>query len=209
MEMAREIQYPHPKVLPMNTTQTTVDVKRFLKEKIRDELVPALEQLVDELPDDLVGFSHAEQLLRGRFLKLAGGMLQGWTEVARTRIAIPRCPSCGKPMRHKGLKPCTLATTLGDVRLRRPRYRCMHCKMDIYPHDQHTCVGEIDLVQFLKLAYINTVVNTPLCERHMFCASGGGGRRAGDVLDQDSRPFPAISQMQIMPGSASFGLNTA
>ena len=80
----------------MNTTQTTSEVKRFLKEKIRDELVPALEQLVDELPDDLVGFSDAEQLLRGRFLKLAGGMLQGWTEVATTRIAIPRCPTCGK-----------------------------------------------------------------------------------------------------------------
>jgi hypothetical protein len=135
--MAREIQYPHPKVLPMNTTQTTVDVKRFLKEKIRDELLPALEQLVDELPDDLVGFSDVEQLLRARFLKLAGGMLQGWTEVATTRIAIPRCPTCAKPMRHKGLKPCTLTTTLGDITLRRPRYRCTHCKMDIYPHDQH------------------------------------------------------------------------
>ena len=37
-----------------------MDVKRFLKEKIRDELVPALEELVDELPDDLVGFSDVE-----------------------------------------------------------------------------------------------------------------------------------------------------
>ena len=67
----------------MNTTQTTVDVKGFLKEKIRDELVPALEQLVDELPDDLVGFSDVEQLLRARFLKLAGGMLQGWTGLVK------------------------------------------------------------------------------------------------------------------------------
>ena len=56
----------------MNTTQTTVDVKRFLKEKIRDELVPALEQLVDELPDDLVGFSDAEQLLRAAVSKTGG-----------------------------------------------------------------------------------------------------------------------------------------
>ncbi len=56
----------------MNTTQTAPHVKQFLKEKRRDELVPALEQLVDELPDDLVGFSDVEQLLRGRFLKLAG-----------------------------------------------------------------------------------------------------------------------------------------
>lgn len=135
--MAREIQYPHPKVLPMNTTQTTADVKRFLKEKIRDELMPAMEQLVDKLPENLVGFSDAEQLLRGQFLKLAGRMLQNWTDVATTRVSIPRCPTCGKPMRHKGLKPCMLATTLGDVDLRRPRYRCKHCKVDVYPHDKH------------------------------------------------------------------------
>jgi hypothetical protein len=56
-------------VLPVSTTKTTVDVKRFLKEKMRDELMPALEQLIDELPENLVGFSDAEQLLRGRFLK--------------------------------------------------------------------------------------------------------------------------------------------
>ena len=74
----------------MNTTQTASHVKRFLKEKIRDELVPALEQLVDELPDDLVGFSDVEQVLRERFLKLAGNMLRGWSEVAITRISIPR-----------------------------------------------------------------------------------------------------------------------
>lgn len=40
-------------------------------------------------------------------------------------------------MRHKGLKSCTLVTTIGDVHLRRPRYRCEHCKMDLYPHDKH------------------------------------------------------------------------
>ncbi|MEA1950487.1 MAG: hypothetical protein U9N87_03835 [Planctomycetota bacterium] len=86
----------------MNTSQTTVEVKRFLKEKIRDELVPALEQLVDELPEDLAGFSDVEQLLRRQFLKLAGRMLQGWTEVATTRIAIPPCPTCGEPMHTRG-----------------------------------------------------------------------------------------------------------
>ncbi|MBU8871456.1 MAG: ISKra4 family transposase [Gemmatimonadales bacterium] len=110
--------------------------KRFLNEKIHNELVPALEQLVEELPDDLVEFSEVEQVLRVRFLKLAGDMLRGWSEVAVTRISIPGCPSCGNTMRHKGLKPLTLATTLGHVQLRRPRYRCKRCKKDIYPHDQ-------------------------------------------------------------------------
>jgi hypothetical protein len=119
----------------MTTTQIVSHVKQFLNEKIHNELVPALEQLVEELPDDLVEFSQVERGLRERFLRLAGDMLRGWSKVAITRIAIPCCSSCGKPMRHKGLKPLTLATTLGHVRLRRPRYRCKHCKRDVYPHD--------------------------------------------------------------------------
>jgi hypothetical protein len=121
----------------MNTTQITAKVKLFLKAKIHNEFVPALERLVDELPDDLVGFTNAEELLRERFLKLAGNMLQGWSEVAITQIAIPRCPSCGKPMRHKGHRRLTLNTTLGNIRLHRPRYRCKHCELDAYPHDRH------------------------------------------------------------------------
>lgn len=121
----------------MTTTQIASHVKQFLKEKIHNELLPALEQLVEELPDDLVEFSEVEQVLRERFLKMAGNMLRGWCEVAVTRISIPHCSSCGKPMRHKGLKPITLATTLGHIQLRRPRYRCKQCKMEIYPHDRH------------------------------------------------------------------------
>ena len=58
----------------MTTTQIASHVKQFLREKIYNELVPALEQLVEELLDDLVGFANAEQLLRGRFLQMAGEM---------------------------------------------------------------------------------------------------------------------------------------
>jgi hypothetical protein len=121
----------------MTTAQTASDVKRFLKEKIHDEFVPALEQLVDELPDELIDFSDAERLLRERFLTLAGRMLQNWSTVAFRQIGIPNCASCGKRMRHKGLKRCTLTTTLGDITVYRPRYRCESCRLDLYPHDQY------------------------------------------------------------------------
>ena len=121
----------------MNTTQTASHVKRFLKEKIHSEMVPALEQLVNDLPDGLVAFADTEQLLRDQFLKLAGNMLQNWSLVAITQISIPLCICCGEPMRHKGLKPITLTTTIGDISLRRPRYRCESCKLEVYPHDQH------------------------------------------------------------------------
>lgn len=40
-------------------------------------------------------------------------------------------------MRHKGMKPITLVTTLGQIQLRRPRYRCKQCKVEFYPHDRH------------------------------------------------------------------------
>ena len=91
----------------MTTTQTASHVKRFLKEKIHNELVPALEQLVEELPDDLVEFSEVEQMLRVRFLKLAGDMLRGWSEVAVTRISIPEWGTEGNPQGYVYVKCLT------------------------------------------------------------------------------------------------------
>jgi hypothetical protein len=38
-------------------------------------------------------------------------------------------------MRHKGLKPLRLVTTVGSIRCRRPRYRCETCGAECYPHD--------------------------------------------------------------------------
>jgi len=110
-------------------------VKQALREKLHQEIVPQLEQLLDDLPDDLTALAQAEQRLRAGSLEAARSLLQAWGEVAQRTQARPCCPQCGEPMRHKGLKPIHLVTTVGDIRCRRPRYRCATCRTECYPHD--------------------------------------------------------------------------
>lgn len=119
----------------MSTTQSTPNVKQLMKEKIHNEILPELERLVDELPDELVKLGDVEQMIRTRCLEIATPLLQSWTEHAARKIGIPRCPKCNKKMRHRGLKDCSLLTTIGQIDYRRPRYRCDDCKVEIYPHD--------------------------------------------------------------------------
>lgn len=119
----------------MSTAQPPQTVKQALREKLQREIIPQLEQLVDSLPDELTALSQAEQLLRHGALEVARSLLQGWGEVAQRTISRPCCAQCGVPMRHKGLKPIRLVTSVGDIRCRRPRYRCETCGSDCYPHD--------------------------------------------------------------------------
>lgn len=110
-------------------------VKQALCEKLHHDIVPQLEQLIDALPDELTALPQAEQQLRAGGLEAARLLLQGWGQLAQRTGARPACPQCGVPMRHKGLKPIRLATTVGDIRCRRPRYRCETCGSECYPHD--------------------------------------------------------------------------
>ena len=119
----------------MSSTQKRADVKQQLKDKVHAEIMPAILELVEQLPDDLLELGDAEQAIRKGCLAVANKMLQSWTEQAVRKIEIPRCPICEKKMRHRGLKPCALITTIGQVDYRRPRYRCNDCDKEIYPHD--------------------------------------------------------------------------
>jgi hypothetical protein len=119
----------------MTSPQALLAVKDALRQKLHQEIVPQLEQLVDSLPEQLTALPHAEQQLRAGGLEAARLLLQGWGQLAQRTIARPACPQCGVPMRHKGLKPLGLVTTVGNIRCRRPRYRCETCGNECYPHD--------------------------------------------------------------------------
>lgn len=119
----------------MSSSQSESAVKQALRTKLHQDIVPFLEQLIDSLPEDLEGLCQAEQLLRDGGLESARLLLEGWGQVAQRIKARPCCAKCGMPMRHKGLKPLHLATTVGDIHCRRPRYRCEWCGMEAYPHD--------------------------------------------------------------------------
>jgi hypothetical protein len=123
----------------MSTAHTTPTVKQALLEKLHQEIVPELEQLIEQLPDQLLDFGQAERQLRQGMLKVAQHLLQKWSQVANRTVRRPCCSQCGVPMRNKGLLAALVVTTLGEVPYRRPRWRCEGCGQECYPHDQVLC----------------------------------------------------------------------
>jgi hypothetical protein len=119
----------------MTTAQTLSAVKQALLEKLHQEIVPQLEQLLQALPEQLVEFAQAEVQLRHGVLKLAQQLLDAWGHVAEMKVARPCCSQCGVAMRHRGLVETDVTTTVGAVSYRRPRWRCQECGEECYPHD--------------------------------------------------------------------------
>src|SRR4051812_23956018 len=126
----------------MSTSIATPSVKPALLEKLHQEIVPELERLIHELPDQLLDFQQAETRLRQEMLHVAQRLLEKWADVADLAVERPCCGQCGVPMRNKGRAPGSLMTTLGVVDFRRPRWRCEDCHQDCYPHDAVLCFFE-------------------------------------------------------------------
>jgi hypothetical protein len=106
-----------------------------LSEEQRRQLHETFDALLDGMPVKLDGFEEAEQALREGMHRLGNQTLQAWADSANTSGAAPKCPCCGEPMRHRGCPSCTVATTFGEVKCRRPRRRCDRCEKEVYPHD--------------------------------------------------------------------------
>jgi hypothetical protein len=123
----------------MSTAKTSVNVKQALLERLHQEIVPELEQLIQQLPEQLLDFRQAETQLREGLLKVAQRLLEKWANVADLAVQRPCCSQCGVPMRHQGRLPASMMTTLGAVAYRRPRWRCQECHEERYPHDDLLC----------------------------------------------------------------------
>jgi hypothetical protein len=119
----------------MMTAQTLASVKQVLLEKLHQEIVPQLEQLVQQLPEQLGQMAQAETQLHQGMLKIAGLLLQLWGQTADRTVERPCCPQCQMPMRHRGYPSVRLVTTLGTIRYCRVRWRCEDCGQECYPHD--------------------------------------------------------------------------
>lgn len=123
----------------MSTANATTTVKQALLEKLHREILPELEHLIEELPEQLLDFRQAEATLRLGMLKVAQHLLEKWASVAVLIVQRPCCPKCQVPMRNKGRVPGCVMTTLGEVNYRRPRWRCEDCSQECYPHDTVLC----------------------------------------------------------------------
>src|SRR5438128_1337976 len=119
----------------MSTPSDLSPVQRALLEKLHQDVVPALEQLVADLPDALTDAAQAERQVRAGALAAARLLLAAWGQAADPAVARPECPHCRLPMRHKGYKKGRAVTTRGTVSFRRPRFRCETCAAECYPHD--------------------------------------------------------------------------
>lgn len=159
----------------MSTAQAASMVKQALLEKLHQEIIPQLEQLVAALPEQLLDFAQAETQLRNGVLKIAQRLLDIWGHVADLKVARPGCPKCGVSMRHRGLPETRVVTTVGEVSYRRPRWRCEACGEECYPHDA-------------VLRFLTHNVSWPLakvCSR--LAAQIPSFEEAGDNLAQDYR----------------------
>jgi hypothetical protein len=45
----------------------------------------------------------------------------------------PPCGTCGEALRYKGQKGTTVASRVGDVRVKRGYYYCAHCESGLFP----------------------------------------------------------------------------
>jgi hypothetical protein len=119
----------------MSTAVEASAVKRALRDALHRDILPALEALIDSLPDALAEAALAERRVRAGALAAARQLLTAWGQVADAAAARPDCPRCHLPMRHKGYKEGAALTTLGLVPFRRARFRCLACGAECYPHD--------------------------------------------------------------------------
>ena len=106
-----------------------------LQEFVKQALLEKLESLAASLPQSLDDLAAAEQVVRSGVLELGRELLQQWSAVATAQVSAPVCEACEEAMRHKGYATGPLVTTLGDLRVRRARFRCEHCGAECYPHD--------------------------------------------------------------------------
>jgi hypothetical protein len=126
----------------MNTPRAIATVKQALLEKLHQEIMPELEELIQQLPEQLLDFQQAETRLRQGLLQVAQHLLAKWAYVADLAVQRPCCQQCGMPMRSKGRLPVSMMTTLGEIGYRRPRWRCEPCGQECYPHDAAVCFLE-------------------------------------------------------------------
>jgi hypothetical protein len=156
----------------MSTPAPLPAVKAALLQRLHQDVLPALEQLVADLPDALTDVAQAERQIRSGALAAARLLLAAWGQVADPATPRPDCPRCRLPMRHKGPKRGKAITTLGTVAFRRTRYRCEACGAECYPHDA-------------QLRFLGHAVSWPLAEVLARQAAQGPFAQARDSVAAD------------------------
>ena len=52
---------------------------------------------------------------------------------AKQPVEVPKCPTCGEPMRYKGQKGTDAETRIGRLEIGRGHYYCARCQSGLFP----------------------------------------------------------------------------
>ena len=110
------------------------------REEMKRRLSNEAEEIIDELLDWHEG-AEAPTLteIEDIVLKLRKRLSERITERlvedqdAAHPVPGPLCPGCGREMHYKGMKPVTVASRTGEVKVQRAYYHCRLCQQGLFP----------------------------------------------------------------------------
>lgn len=113
---------------------------RCTRDQMKAELLAEAEVAIDGLlhwsegmpAPTLMELEEAVLELRKRLGRRMAEIVLKEQEAARP-VPGPRCPTCGREMRYKGMKEVTVESRLGPLRVERAYYYCHHCRCGLFP----------------------------------------------------------------------------
>lgn len=140
----------------------------------REQLHAQLDQLIDAVPHHISEASQAETRIRLGMQELGHSTMQSWADHAQKSDGAPHCENCGHTMRHRGCPPVVLETTLGTIRVKRPRRYCDACHANRYPLDA-------------ELRFLGHGVSWPLARLVTRYTAGNTFQESRSLLAEDYR----------------------
>ncbi len=116
---------------------------RCTRDQMKAELLAEAEVAIDGLlhwsegmpAPTLMELEEAVLELRKRLGRRMAEIVLKEQEAARP-VPGPRCPTCGREMRYKGMKEVTVESRLGPLRVERAYHYCHHCRCGLFPLDE-------------------------------------------------------------------------
>lgn len=107
--------------------------KEAFKRKLHVEADKLADRLAREASGSLQDMAAMERKFYAAMDQLKARALQLWAEEAQDDSDRPKCPRCGRSMRHKGHREKTSSCIGGQVTVRRKRWWCDACKASFSP----------------------------------------------------------------------------
>ncbi len=117
--------------------------KEAFRRQLCGEADKLAEQLAQEASGSLQDMAAMERKIYAAMDQLKARALQLWAQQAQDDSDRPKCPHCGRAMRHKGHRDKTSSCIGGQVTVRRKRWWCDACKASFSPSGRDDDGGRV------------------------------------------------------------------